>query len=611
MSRNSNLRRRGKSGTYYARIFVPKDLQAAIGRDEISPSLHTKDLVEAKRRLAPVLDQWGATFEDMRRRQTLTTDDVQTAVWDHYNAALVADDARRATLSTPAEIETALDAATIGRKPHPAGQSVFDAINSMTEVEILVGRAAWDARRKLARLSRLRSDLTTGDTRLIEPEADDFLRKHGFKIEKGDPRYRDLCIKLMRAEIDFLRRYAEREDGDFTGKPTDPIISVPAVRTDAATSAAPTETIMGLFGKYERENPNDIRLESLRQARGDVQHFADVVGPRTRPSRITKAQVREWKDLLADYPVRATDTNFFKGMSPGEIVSANKALDIPKPTLTRQTVRRYLGSLSGFCRWLVTNDYLHANPVADMMPKKTGPTVKRATFKDDALKTLFSSPLFTTAKSDQWRDLDKPGNFVVRDHRFWIPWVMLYSGARPAEVAQLHVDDVRQEHGVWIMDINDYGESDKRTKTAGSRRVVPIHSALIALGFLKHIERQRAVGEAQVFPEIEIPEEGQIAAQFSREFNRYLAKVGVKKGKDIVTYSLRHTFIDRARAAGFLDDVIAIVVGHETGKSKKTMTSGYGDEQQGILELRQKIVEAVTYRGLLVKHPSDTAGAAT
>ena len=47
--------------------------------------------------------------------------------------------------------------------------------------------------------------------------------------------------------------------------------------------------------------------------------------------------------------------------------------------------------------------------------------------------------------------------------------------------------------------------------------------------------------------------------------------------------------------AGIMDDEIAIIVGHETGASKKTMTSGYGVEQHGVLELRQKIVESVTY----------------
>lgn len=600
MSRNSNLRRRGTSGNYYARIFVPLDLQPAMGKAEISVSLHTKELPEAKRRLVPVLDEWGARFDDMRRRQTLTDDDIQTAVWDHYAAALVADDDQRAARPTTAEIEAAIDAVVLAPKVvHPAGPGMFDSINSMTEVEILASRAGWDARRKAARLARLRGDLSTGDTRLIEPDADAFLHKHGFSIQKGDPRYRDLCLKLMRAEIEHLDRYAERERGDYTGHPKDPIITEPAVRTDATVTSTPTETIMGLFAKYERENPNDIRPESLKQARRDVQHFADFAGSRTRPSKVSKAMVGDWQDLLADYPVKATETSIFKGMSPVEIVAANKALDTPKPTLTRQTVRRYMGSLSGFCRWLVRRGVLASNPVADMMPKKGEPTNARDTFKDDALKTLFSSPLFTTARGEQWRDVDKRGNFAVRDHRFWIPWVMLYSGARPAEVAQLYVEDVRQEQGVWIMHISDEGDGDKRTKTAGSRRMVPIHSALIALGFLDHVKRQRAAGEVQVFPEVEIPKEGQIAATFSREFNRYLTKVGVKTGRDIVTYSLRHTFIDRARKH-FLDDVIAIVVGHETGTNKKTMTGGYGVEEQGTMQLRRDIVESVSYPGLLL-----------
>ena len=61
------------------------------------------------------------------------------------------------------------------------------------------------------------------------------------------------------------------------------------------------------------------------------------------------------------------------------------------------------------------NDDLAANPVAE----EDRALSQADTFKDDALKTLFSSPLFITAKGDQWRDIDKPGNFAGRDHRFW------------------------------------------------------------------------------------------------------------------------------------------------------------------------------------------------
>ena len=63
---------------------------------------------------------------------------------------------------------------------------------------------------------------------------------------------------------------------------------------------------------------------------------------------------------------------------------------------------------------------------------------------------------------------------------------MLYSGARPGEIAQLHVADMREQHGVWIMHITAEGEGGKRTKTKGSMRVVPVHSELIRLGLIKH-----------------------------------------------------------------------------------------------------------------------------
>jgi hypothetical protein len=194
-----------------------------------------------------------------------------------------------------------------------------------------------------------------------------------------------------------------------------------------------------------------------------------------------------------------------------------------------------MSALGGFCRWMVSNDYLQANPVADMLPSKIGPTNKRSTFTDDQLKALFTSPLFTTCRGDGWREVDQPGNVSVRDHRYWIPLVMLYSGARPGEIAQLFVGDVLEQHGMWTMSINAATGTRKRIKTPGSQRAVPLHSRLVALGFLDHVKAAAARGDRQVFAEIEIPETGQIAAQFSREFNRYLVRIGVKQGPKLVT----------------------------------------------------------------------------
>lgn len=584
----AKLHRRGP--VYYVVINVPTDLHAAMGCKQKWISLRTKDRKEATRRQAAVIDEWMATFDELSRRRDLNDADIAGAVWEHYTSKTDEGDRERASRPTTAQIDDAIEkagVAAIRSGAHKAGPIAM--INAMTEVETLANKATWAARRRAARLNRLRSDLASGDTRLIEPDADRFLAKHGFTIEHGSELYRELCHKLMRADIEQLERYAERDRGDYTGKPKDPIVVEPAEMPDMPDAGG--DRIMPLFAKYEAENPNSIRPETFKQTRRDVQHFSDFVGPRVRVSKIDRRMVREWKDLLTQWPVKAADTAAFEGLSVKEIIAANNRLERPKPAITRNTIRRYMASLSGFCRWLVVHDYLAANPVTDMLPKKNGPANKRRTFTDDALSTLFTSPLFTTCKSDVWRDVDKPGNVAVRDHRYWIPYVMLYSGARPGEIAQLHVDDVRQTHGVWIMHITEEGEGRKRTKTKGSMRVVPIHDELTKLGFVEHCQRMAAAGHKQVFPEVDIPEEGQVAAAFSREFNRYLAKIGVKTGTDIVTYSLRHTFIGRARDAGFLDEEIGTVVGHD----KPTMTGRYGTEHSGSLKRRATLVNNVRY----------------
>jgi len=133
---------------------------------------------------------------------------------------------------------------------------------------------------------------------------------------------------------------------------------------------------------------------------------------------------------------------------------------------------------------------------------------------------------------------------------------MLYSGARPAEIAQLAVNDVRADRDNWIMDItettDDDDESVKSVKTEGSRRVVPVHQELVKLGFLDYLAETKRAGHARLFPLAARNSRGQMIADFSREFGRYLGKIGLKKGRGISLYSFRHGAFDALRRAGYL-----------------------------------------------------------
>src|SRR5690606_15212390 len=141
------------------------------------------------------------------------------------------------------------------------------------------------------------------------------------------------------------------------------------------------------------------------------------------------------KTLLMKYPVRATEVVAFRGMNMRQTVEMND--ELKRPVLSDRTVNRYLSSLSAFCAWAEVNGYIASNPCSGMaLPKER--RAKTLPFTSEQLNRLFKSPLFAGAQSDsQWRYISRPGSILIRDHRFWVPLIMLFSGARPGEIGQL------------------------------------------------------------------------------------------------------------------------------------------------------------------------------
>lgn len=546
MRSGSNLKLR--DGVFYARQIVPVELQQLMGKRELIRSLGTKDRRTASVRKLPVLAEWHQRFADLKRRRDMTEADFAAATWEHYVDELRLDDLSRAVMSNAAGPK--------GTREH--------------------------------HLRALRDHLGRGKTVLIEWAADAYIERKGLLVERGSPRYRELCFRLMRAQIEVLERVGERDLGDYAGRPADPVVTRPQATPEVAK---PGETVMELFERYAKENLKGITEAALAQARRDIGTFVELVGADFPVSKIDKKAAREWKGLLLEYPVKAAETAIFRGMSFREIIEANRRAEQPRRTITPKTVNRYMAGLGAFCNWLAAHDYIAANPFTDMYLRvdKTKKTTK--TFTPEQRSILFGSPLFTGCKDDAtWH---VPGGHLIRDHRYWLPFVMTYSGARPGEIAQLLVDDVRQMHGVWVMHITDEGDDEKRVKTRGSFRVVPIHSELVRMGFIEHVAKMRAAGERRVFPEAERNSRGQIAGKFEKKFGIYLVKLGLKEGRGLSLYSFRHGFADAMRQAGYMDAEFGFVMGH----SAASMTERYGQLPQGTLQKRIELIEAVTYVG--------------
>lgn len=360
-----------RDGVYYARIDVPQELVTVLKTRTKKRSLKTKDKVEAKRLVWPVITEWQREFDELRARRSLVDADRQFAVWEHYTAALDRDESERAAIPGQADLDR-IEADLLSRieKGEITGTTPLSAIDATLELKHAQNAAKLSANARRAKLAELKKHLSIGETALIAHEVEDYLKRNGLSIERSSLDWISLARHLMRAEMESLERSLERDLGDFTGQPRDPLVKPPTLdRRGACAVAAPGESIAESVAAFKKENPRNVSKSRIEEACRDISIFIDTVGPGFPVANISKKQVREWKALLIEYPVRATEVTEFRGMTMAQTVEANR--EKKRPVLSDRTVNRYLSSLSAFCSWAEANGYISANPCSGMaLPKE-------------------------------------------------------------------------------------------------------------------------------------------------------------------------------------------------------------------------------------------------
>ena len=586
-----NYLHRLKSGRYQARMRVPLDLVEMVGKKELWKSCGTSDPRTAKEVCAQIVAEWRAWLKELRVQRVMTPHDLQRIVYEFYREEVAFGQQGRKSLPTSSDVDAERRAVLI-----EAGNST-PAFDRLLDVAVLQGAADVMQNNRTSQMGELKKHLATNEIGLIEPLADEIIKRERFSVKKGSAEYRELCHRLQRAQLEALQRAAEIDQGKFDGKPTDELIAPPSGGVEVAI-AAPGEGIMELYDQYCLENPGGITADTLTSNRKLVKLFAEFVGETSSITSITKAAVRDWKRALFAWPTKAAEIREFKGLAFRDVLEANK--EAVKPTITPKTINKYLSAVGGFCEWLTSNGHIESNPLEGLYLKLDKDVKTVFPYTTEQLKLIFNSPVFTGALSDE--EDHRPGNVHINDHRRWLPLIALFTGCRLGEIAQLYVDDVRQDRGQWIFHVTSEtarnGDVQKRTKTKGSNRVIPVHPELVRLGFLKYHEAIKASGEMRLFPEIKPDARGQMSGRPSRWYGRYIASIGVKEDRSINFHSYRHGLVDALRRGGYMDDQFKCLIGHTGG----TTTGRYGSLPEGELKTRVSMIETVSYPGLELSH---------
>lgn len=239
--------------------------------------------------------------------------------------------------------------------------------------------------------------------------------------------------------------------------------------------------------------------------------------------------------------------------------------------LSERTCNRHIGLLSSTLRWATRHSYAQANVAESLMldiPRSRDSERKRFNC-NDIQEIIDHIPL-------------KSGD----EANVWIPLIALYTGMRREEICQLRRSDVFQESDIWCFRINE-GE-EQSLKTNSSRRVVPIHSKIIKMGFIEFCN-DRATGKdgGNLWGFVRWRETW--GKSWGGWFNRwYSANIQMERGKCF--HSFRHTIADELKQSGEHRELVAELLGH----SVTDMTFGRYGKKYSVQNLKL-MIENINY----------------
>ena len=518
-----------RDGVFYFRMAVPKQHVPVLRRTEVKTTLRTSDLPTARKRARRLSDAFETLFEELGSMPDQTFEAIDTRVRGYMQASL----------NKGLELARFLPGDTVDTNAEVVGlrediQRLRDQLASQTFAPDIVSTA----RRLLAQA----------------PSDPEFLTLDAVQhASEGVTRARIENARMLAARLEGRPDKASLSDPLFTGLKTNTLPSLPGEVVESAPSVLTFKALGDRYLIHAKKAGNQEK--TLGDLERSLRLAYAVIGADKAVTDIKTADIVLLANVIGTMP-----PNYAKLKSKISLVEAASA-NVNGPRLEPATQEKLFRFVKAVFKWAETMELVAKQPGANVkLPaaKKLSKKDSRHPYSPDQLNAIFSSPAFTGHKSESRRM--EPGGMLIRDGKFWIPWIGLYSGLRLGEIVQLLKSDLKQEGGVWYFDVSKGEDEKKHIKTAASVRRVPIHQALIDKGLVAHLAKVKA--GKRLFEDVAFGMDGYPSANFTKWWGRYGRTLGFWT-KRTTFHSFRHNLIQAMKEATVPKEVRREIVGHE------------------------------------------------
>ncbi len=354
------------------------------------------------------------------------------------------------------------------------------------------------------------------------------------------------------------------------------------------TTVKRTNLILGnVIEAYLKEIKGTINERSFRDQRDCISYLIEVVGEDCLISDIGDDLARKIKQMLQETPTNRSKLEETRGLSLKQQIQAGKTHNLK--SFSPSNANKYLQYMGALCKWAIKDKRISQNPFEGVRIKDNNTEPKRVNFSKSEVRTILSAlSEIDTAKA-------------VNKTRYWGVLLAVYTGARLDEIASLTIEDVicDDDTGIGYLNITNE-EATKSVKSRAGKRIVPIHSQLIELGFFDYIAHAKQVIAKR-------PRTGdhptRLLYNLTYTSNRWGRKIGSwfdgtflpslgLKTPQKVLHSLRHSFITGLSVADAKLEYIQSIAGHEQGTVTLKTYTHFGTDHLPVL---RKCIDKLQY----------------
>jgi len=578
-----------QGNTYHYRKAVPALLRSYVGKREIKKSLQTGNKLEARRK-ALILENYVEKILYLTRsivmNKSLPSDEKNRLIRDYFNFLLSTDELAHNAEFSFSDLLRSKE--TQNNEPQDIDftdcTTFFESIQkqvkdeSNSSLEGSLSNRHIDSEMYLAEIIKEHTSMTYETVRSDLSNYYPNIPHHGL-----------LLNEFSLALIDAHKIIAERRKGNTPEIPTKytekqdltPKTTIHIPQEEKPPSVPLKQVITEYIA--DREATGRWQEKSKQENQATYQNFLDYAGEEITCAEINYHLVSDYRDALRKLPANRKKTKEYRDKSIADILK----MDVKNPMSTT-TVNKNLNRLSTLLKFAVKLQYMEHNPAEGMeIPIETKDSELRSVFSNKDLQKLFNS--------NQYQE-----DSFLHPFMFWMIPLALFTGMRQTEIAQLHLSDIKEENGIWFIDVND-DAPDKKLKNKNASRKIPLHSFISqTLNLPAYAHKLKMTGGKRLFPEI-IPGRDGYGQKVSRWFNGHGDGVtkGYKESCGVIAsngqkkdfHSFRHTLINHLKQK----QVDAQLLHEFDGHSHGSMTMDrYGKAYSPEL-MYEKIVSQITF----------------